>query len=182
MSLFDELNSLNDLNDLIERKIRESDILEYKTASDQIQPNEKDAASKALSAFANTSGGVLIYGMATRDPKDPERPTAIESISARTASHLLKHAEEGVRHPIPGVRKKPIAAEDDRQVLLFDVPPSPIARISWRATKSTIAGRTLIASLCPTTLSNSTLVGDCIQGFNPSSNPARNRIRTPIDA
>lgn len=127
MSLYDDLNSLDDLTELIERKVRESDVLEYKTAQDQVQPTEKEAAAKALSAFANTSGGVLIYGMATKDPADPERPTAIEPISARTASHLLKHAEENVRHRIPGVRKKPIDAEAGRQVLLFDVPTSPIA-------------------------------------------------------
>jgi Putative DNA-binding domain len=128
VSLFDELNSLQDVQDLIDdREVRESDILEFKTAPDQMQPADKNAAAKALSAFANSAGGLLIYGVATKDQKDPERPTAIEPISGGNAAYLLKHAREAVRHPIPGIRDKSIPAGQGRQVLLFDVPQSPLS-------------------------------------------------------
>ena len=92
-----------DLSALIERKIRESDILEYKTAGDKAQDRDKDAAARALAAFANSSCGVLTYRIETKDPDGPDRPTKVVGVGNWTASYLQKHARDGVRSPIPGV-------------------------------------------------------------------------------
>ncbi len=54
------VNRLQDVQDLIDdREVRESDILEFKTAPDQMQPADKNAAAKALSAFANSAENEL---------------------------------------------------------------------------------------------------------------------------
>jgi len=54
-----QIETLEDIQKLIENKIEESLTLEYKR---ELSRNNKEIA-KDISAFANTSGGVIIYGI-----------------------------------------------------------------------------------------------------------------------
>lgn len=123
-SLFDRINSVDDLDGLIRREVRESETIEYKEAS---KPIVHDEVAKDVSAFANSSGGTLIYGIVTEKPDktkpvrvEPILPDNIEAIQIAIASHI--------RHPIPGVRPKVISDDNQRPVaLVIDVPASPLA-------------------------------------------------------
>ncbi len=64
--LFETLKSYNDLNDLIDNGECETQYLECKApSSPKINQNIQIHIAKALSGFANTAGGVVIYGMST---------------------------------------------------------------------------------------------------------------------
>lgn len=126
MSLYDELNTLADVHALIARDERESDILEYKTASARMQQRDRVEAAKDLSAFANASGGVVIYGIAT-DQADKTKPVAIEPIDASNVNYLIQASQAEIRHPVPRIRSKTLPIGTPAQLLIFDVPPSPLA-------------------------------------------------------
>lgn len=70
---FRSLVSESDLQKLKEEKTKESLYLEFKTKADsrhsQLDDDDRKNFSKALSGFANSDGGVLIWGVAT-DTKD----------------------------------------------------------------------------------------------------------------
>lgn len=60
------------VNDLIETKQPETEYLEFKGAGKIQDKQVKELWSKNLSAFANTSGGVLIWGIDAKRMKDPD--------------------------------------------------------------------------------------------------------------
>jgi len=74
------LNKIEDIQALIEAPVRESQGLEYKTATKKFTDSEKGEISKDVSAMANSGGGTIIYGIST-DPSDKTRPQAIEPIA-----------------------------------------------------------------------------------------------------
>lgn len=126
MPLYDELNSLDDLQALVDADERESDILEYKTARKRLESKDRDEAAKDISAFANASGGLLIYGIAT-DAKDKTKPTALDPIEPWNVNYLLHTIPAAIRHPIVGIRHKTFPVGGTPAALLFDVPESPLA-------------------------------------------------------
>jgi hypothetical protein len=126
VSLYDELNSLEDLQRLIDTDERESETLEYKRSSKPLQPVDRKELAKDISAFANSSGGLIVYGIAT-DPEDKTKPTHLEPILPANidAIHL---AQGAIEHPIVGIRTKTFPAKPDiPQALLLDIPASAIA-------------------------------------------------------
>jgi hypothetical protein len=126
VALYDELNSLEDLQGLIDSDERESDILEYKTARKRLESKDRDEAAKDVSAFANASGGVLIYGIAT-DAKDKTKPVALDAIDPLNVNYFLHTIPSAIRQPIAGIRHKTIPVGDTPQAILLDVPQSPSA-------------------------------------------------------
>src|SRR5687767_1337170 len=54
--------TLADINDLIQGGIKEDVHLDYKE-SRAIDPGKKDEIAKDVSAFANSDGGLIIYGV-----------------------------------------------------------------------------------------------------------------------
>jgi hypothetical protein len=126
MALFDDLNSLADLDRvLVKRGERESDTLEYKAASVKLTANDKDGIAKDISAFANANGGLIVYGIVT-DPKDKTLPIKLEPILSENAEYLMHVVDLAIRHPIPGLRFKTLPAIAP-QAFLIDVPQSPLA-------------------------------------------------------
>ena len=77
-----QIETLEDIQKLIESKIEESLTLEYKGELDK---NNKEMA-KDISAFANTSGGVIIYGI-------EEKGNVPRSIRWTDADHTKERIE-----------------------------------------------------------------------------------------
>ena len=66
----------NDLNDLIKNEVQESVSLDYKRcASLQKLQKNRDEISKDVSAFANSAGGIVVYGM----EENGHIPTRVDS-------------------------------------------------------------------------------------------------------
>lgn len=123
-SLFDRVNSVADLEGLIRREVRQSETIEYKAAHDRIPPDE---VAKDVSAFANSSGGTIIYGIVTEKP-DKTKPVRVASILPDNIEAIQIAIASHIRQPIPGVRPKIISDDSQRPVaLLIDVPASPLA-------------------------------------------------------
>lgn len=135
MSLYDDLNSPDDLQRLVDDKVPESDVIEYKTMPGKADQQERDKAAQDIAAFANASGGLLIFGVATTDKKDPTRPTGLAPIDNWNAQYIQVHAREIIRQPIPNIRVKTIRANDTHQFLLFDIPLSQVAPHQVTTTK-----------------------------------------------
>ena len=62
--------TLEDLNGLVQAQIPESPTLEYKEALPGRADGERKEFLADVSALANTSGGVIIFGI--REERDPE--------------------------------------------------------------------------------------------------------------
>ena len=60
-NLFDSLATLDDVQALIDSGMRESEVLEYKTATTVFSDNDKREIAKDVSAMANSLGGIIIY-------------------------------------------------------------------------------------------------------------------------
>lgn len=107
--LFDSIRSSDDVQRFVDEKREEDLHLEFKTKKDTRHgapdPEDKGKFSKCLSAFANSDGGVLIWGVKTdhRDQVDraaDPRPIAEpEKFRARMQDTLL----EATKPPVDGV-------------------------------------------------------------------------------
>src|SRR5439155_2952418 len=121
-SLFDSLNDLADVKSLIEGSVRESEVLEYKTASKPFNDREKSELAKDASAMANSAGGVIIYGVST-DSTDKTKPVSIKPIDPHNVETFDRVLNSQIRPPLSGVRKKVIPAAHP-QVMVVEVPGS----------------------------------------------------------
>jgi predicted HTH transcriptional regulator len=101
-----------DIESLITNKIEESAILDYKASgSISAGPKKKDEIIKDVSAFANSNGGRIIYGVAEYKEREkrnlPEKMDPIDqrNFSKEWLEHIIvqiKPMVEGIRiHPVP---------------------------------------------------------------------------------
>lgn len=124
--MFDQLNGLEDIQQLIANGFRESETLEYKTASTPLTQSDHKEVAKDAAAFANSSGGLIIYGVATAKD-DKARPERIEPIAPGNAEIISQVISSHIRQPIPRVRTKMIERDGKAVCFLVDVPASPYA-------------------------------------------------------
>jgi hypothetical protein len=125
--LFDLLGSVADVQGLIDGGEREGETLEYKTASHAHGPTDHGKVAVDVSAFANSAGGLIIYGVAT-DKNDRTRPVAIEPLRSQNIDLILQAIATRIRHPIRGIRTKVLSGDGGEPVcLLVDVPASDLA-------------------------------------------------------
>ncbi len=124
----DRLNCEKDLQNLTGGMVQESLKLDYKHPS-ALQDHKEVA--KDVSSFANSEGGVVIYGIVEDKDHYPQR---IEWIDKRNVKGDPKETLENVItsliHPkISNVIIKGVPSEKDRSkiVLIVDVPESPLA-------------------------------------------------------
>lgn len=92
-----KLETEADLQRLITDQISESLSLDYKRAA-SLDRKKTDEITKDISAFANSAGGVLIYGMA--ESKPDQRPTALDPVDRQQFS------QEWLEQIISGVQPR----------------------------------------------------------------------------
>jgi hypothetical protein len=125
---FDAL-SLDDLNDYVARGQEENLQLEFKTITraDLTQAEDKKNLAKALSGFANSSGGILVWGIvATKNAEGIDRASETREIDplALLVNRLNEFTGVAVSPIVEGVKHKPIASDGDRGFAVTLVPES----------------------------------------------------------
>lgn len=111
------VETLQDILKLVDTKIEESLTLEYKKAL-----NNKDIA-KDISAFANTEGGTIIYGVATED----KLPVSISWLPDTAVEERIQNLTMTAIYPeIKGVNvtRLPNPSNNLEAVFVVDVPKS----------------------------------------------------------
>lgn len=117
-----KFGELRDIQSLIENKIEESLSLEYKRELDQ----HNTEIAKDISAFANTSGGAIIYGI----DESGGVPTSIIWIKAKNTKERIENIIlTNIQPRIKDVMIDPILNPDTSSQAIFvvNVPESPDA-------------------------------------------------------
>jgi len=119
---FDDIE-FSDLERLVENAVAESQAIEYKSEL----PGDTDAAKKEfladVSAFANTSGGDLLYGITEKDGV----AAAVDGVKIADPDAAILKYENIIRtgiEPRISVRMKGIATSEKKTVLLIRVEKS----------------------------------------------------------
>src|SRR5438132_13728133 len=97
--LFSSLESENALQAAVDTGREEDLYLEFKQKHNRSQPDvdepDRKNLSKAVSAFANATGGVLVFGVETKKVQDgPDRAVALKPIA--NAPAFLRRLQESV--------------------------------------------------------------------------------------
>jgi hypothetical protein len=119
-AFFDNLSTIADVQALIDATERESDVLDYKKASNPF--GNTNEISKDVSAFANSSGGVMIFGVST-DDQDKTKPVKIEGVHHKNRETFDRVVNSQIRPLIKGIQVKMIPP-DSPKVMVVYVPQS----------------------------------------------------------
>lgn len=127
-----EINAAR-LESLRENLVAESRTLDYKERLPENEDDKKDLLQD-VTAFANSAGGDLIYGVRERRENDKAtgEPEAIVglSLAAETLDQATLRIEnmllDGIEPRVPGTRVLPIRRGGDPPCLLVRVPRSPL--------------------------------------------------------
>jgi hypothetical protein len=119
------------LERLIADQVEESLTLEYKSAASLVKGNDRATAeiTKDVSAFANSSGGVLIYGIA-EDRGRRYLPGLIDPVHRTDISkEWLEQIIQGIQPRIGGLAIHPVTVDEARQQLCYvvEIPQSHTA-------------------------------------------------------
>jgi hypothetical protein len=109
--------------------VREGRNLDFKVSLAFEQTNEKKELLADISAFANASGGDLLFGV-DEDPDEPGLMGQIRGIKGQFDKIQLSIEQSlrmGVNPRIPGIRFHRIPIDDNAFVLLLRVPKSRVA-------------------------------------------------------
>lgn len=121
-TFYDSLDSMDAVARLIEPPLHESQTLEYKAAARPFDENERAGLAKEVCALANSSGGVIIYGITTaRD--DRTKPTGLSGFDVRNVELFDQTVATRIQKPVVGLERKVLPAEAP-QVLIVFVPKS----------------------------------------------------------
>jgi len=120
------------LSDLISAQIEESLSLEYKASSAlDRDKSPQHEITKDVSAFANSAGGVLVYGIREhRDKAQRHLPEAIDPIERKKApKEWLEHIIQNIRPRIDGIIIRPISIPDAPEMVVYvvEIPQSGTA-------------------------------------------------------
>lgn len=116
------LNDLTceDIKEFCERGIPESKHLDYK---DEI-PKEVEKIAKTIAAFANTQGGILIFGI--KDESDRPKPP-FEGISFREGlRNRIEQISRGHIEPVPFIETHVCPPEQGRTFVIVRIPQSTL--------------------------------------------------------
>ena len=125
--------TLDRINQMITDGIEESNQLDYKGAGALAKTDRKrNEISKDVSAFANSNGGVIIYGVREFDDKDnshlPEKIDAIKRTDI-TKEWLEQIISTKIQPKIDGIEITPIevSKENNTVIYIVDIPKSNTA-------------------------------------------------------
>lgn len=127
--LFDQLNRAF-VDEAVLGKEFEGSILEVKRGpadfADKIRETEKGQFAKALSGFANTSGGILVFGLGTSKNENIDVIDTLCSINnlKKFESALRQIETRCVERLVQGIEYKVIEYGSDRGILAIYIPPS----------------------------------------------------------
>lgn len=118
----------SDIEDLIRNNAEESIYLEFKAAGSfgKDDVKRKDIC-KDVSAFANSDGGIIIYGIIEKDHK-AESLSFIDG-NVYTKEWLETIINSGIQRRIDGIRIHPVRFDNDitKSVYVVKIPVSPLA-------------------------------------------------------
>lgn len=114
-----KLETLSDLQSLIDDEISESLTLDYK-ASPSLGKDSKqrDELCKDVSAFANSAGGQIIYGIEEKDHK----PLKIDAGSSVPREWIEQVVDSNIQPRIEGLVITPIPPESVQNVYVVTIP------------------------------------------------------------
>lgn len=121
--------NLEYLNSLIENKVEENLNLDYKAAGSLSKQNDKTTEiSKDVSAFANSDGGILIYGI-KEDKINKHLPEKIDPINRKdyTKEWLEQIIQDKIRPRINYFKIHPIEIKEGHVVYVVEVEKSNTA-------------------------------------------------------
>ena len=101
----------SDLQRLIDDQVEEDSRLEYKAAESLgLSDGKKNEISKDVSAFANSAGGTIIYGIRESSGTPPHRPEGLDGIDPAQLSKewLDQVINSRIRERILGVLINPV--------------------------------------------------------------------------
>lgn len=139
-----EFNSFEAVRCVIGSDRPEGLFLDFKSANYTHESSfKRDEVAAVLSSFANTEGGVVVYGVRTQrkneavDKKDKrDFPVEIECAAADLATKIKQWAEEFVLPSLPGLQVVPLDGPDGRRVIVVHAPQSALrphqVRDEWR--------------------------------------------------
>lgn len=128
MSLFDDINSIEDVKRLlIDERLEEGDFIDYKQSGTWDKGASASSIAKHASAFANANGGMLVFGVKTRKSDLTTLPESIVGIPQENIPRIKRALHSHVRPAIEHVRWKPINLDGEPVILLAEVAPSPRA-------------------------------------------------------
>ena len=119
--------SMADVQRLIENSVAEGPQLEYKQELKVNQDKEKKEFLADVSAFANSSGGVILYGVAV-DPVEKGIPVSIPGLAIyehdQTIRKLEQLIQDGVAPRLQGIDFRKIDVDGGGPVLAIRIPKS----------------------------------------------------------
>lgn len=117
--------TLHKLQQLIEDQIEESNSLDYKGAGALAKSDgKKKEISKDISAFANSNGGVIIYGIREFDASDKNHlPEKIDPIQRNEISKewLEQVTATRIQPKIEGIKIIPVTADESANTVVYVV-------------------------------------------------------------
>ena len=121
--------NLEYLNSLIKNKVEENLNLDYKAAGSLGKQNNKTTEiSKDVSAFANSDGGIIIYGI-KEDKVNKHLPEKIDPINRKefTKEWLEQIIQDKIRPRISDFKIHPIRINNEQVVYIVDINKSNTA-------------------------------------------------------
>ncbi|PLW79949.1 hypothetical protein C0585_05125 [Candidatus Woesearchaeota archaeon] len=114
--------TLEDVESLIENEIPENALLEYKRELKIQKGDERKEFLKDVSAFANSRGGLFIFGIQESDEGNPEEIVGIEA--ENTDKKLLQIQEiicSGIEPIINNAKIRFLKIKDNKHILLIKI-------------------------------------------------------------
>ncbi len=112
-----------DLKNLIKNQIQENIHLDYKRSSALLSKNSREEIAKDVSAFANSDGGCIIYGI-EEDNQLPKRIDSGVDHHKYTRERLEDVITSNISPRIEGIKISRIQLSPDNSVYIVDIPKS----------------------------------------------------------
>jgi hypothetical protein len=110
------------IDKLIKNEVQEDLHLDYK-ASPALDKNKRDDISKDVSAFANSDGGTLIYGIIEKDNLPISKDSGVEN-KKMSREQLEQIISSNITPRIDGIKIKQIPLSTDRSIFVVSIPKS----------------------------------------------------------